>query len=333
MVYISCYSALERNAEMLKSMDYVYALYLNQSFSKAAEALYISQPALSAAIKKVEVEIGTPLFDRRTNPISLTEVGQYYINSVERIMQIEKEMQDKFKALSEKNKGIINIGAASFFCTYVLPNLIQDFEEKYPQYTVNLLEANADDLMKYLKSGVVNLIIDVETKGEHYHYESLIWAEDDILLVVPKASQINEALINYRLTYDTVRSGEYHKNDDLKVNLDAFKNEKFLLLREGNDMYNRSMKMFKNADFKPKVSMYLDQMLTSFHIACKGVGPAFVRAGLTNYIDISDDVYFYKLNDVNSYQNIKLYYKKGISSSEISRDLIRYLEQHKPKTI
>jgi len=60
---------------MLKNMDYVYAVYLNQSFSKAAKALYISQPALSAAIKKVEVEVGTPLFDRGTNPISLTEAG------------------------------------------------------------------------------------------------------------------------------------------------------------------------------------------------------------------------------------------------------------------
>lgn len=314
-------------------MDYVYAVYLNQSFSKAAEALYISQPALSAAIKKVEVEMGTPLFDRRTNPISLTEAGQYYINSVERVMAIEKEMEEKFKEFSEQNKRVINIGAASFFCTYVLPNLIQDFEDKHPHYTVNLLEANADDLMKYLKSGVVDLIIDVETKGEHYHYESMIWAEDDILLVVPKERAVNDTLKAHRLTYEDVRSGHYHKDQFKKVDLKAFKDEKFLLLREGNDMFNRSMKMFKNAGFKPKVSMYLDQMLTSFHIACKGVGPAFVRAGLTNYIDINDDVYFYKLDDGNSYQNIKLYHKKGKANSKISQDFIEYLEAHKPKPI
>ena len=49
---------------MFKYMNYVYAVYLNKSFSKAAEKLYISQPALSAAIKKVEEEIGLPIFDR-----------------------------------------------------------------------------------------------------------------------------------------------------------------------------------------------------------------------------------------------------------------------------
>src|SRR5699024_1764780 len=100
---------------MLKNMDYVYAVYLNQSFSKAAKALYISRLALSTEIKKVEVEHGDTLFDRSTNPISITETGQYYIDSIENIMQIEDNMKRKFKELSAKNKFTINIGAASFF--------------------------------------------------------------------------------------------------------------------------------------------------------------------------------------------------------------------------
>lgn len=93
------------------------------------------------------------------------------------------------------------------------------------------------------------------------------------------------------------------------------------------------MKMFKNAEYTPKVSMYLDQMLTSFRIACKGIGATFVRAGLTNYLEPIDDVYFYKLNDNNSKQNIKLYYKKDVSPTEIRQDFIDYLLQHKPKTL
>lgn len=103
---------------MLKNMDYVYAVYLNQSFSKAAKALYISQPALSAAIKKVEVEVGTPLFDRGTNPISLTEAGQYYIDSIENIMQIEDNMKRKFKELSAKiNLRLTSVQLPSFVHT------------------------------------------------------------------------------------------------------------------------------------------------------------------------------------------------------------------------
>ena len=62
-------------------MNYVYEVYKERSFSKAAENLYISQPALSAMIKKVENKVGMPLFDRSTNPIQLTDCGKRYIKN------------------------------------------------------------------------------------------------------------------------------------------------------------------------------------------------------------------------------------------------------------
>ena len=61
---------------MLKEMEYVYAVYEEQSFSKAARKLYLSQPALSAAVRRAEAEIHTPIFDRSTNPIRLTAAGE-----------------------------------------------------------------------------------------------------------------------------------------------------------------------------------------------------------------------------------------------------------------
>lgn len=60
---------------MFDGKEYVYAVYEEKSFSKAAQKLYITQPALSTAIKKVEKKIGTPIFDRSTSPIGLTPGG------------------------------------------------------------------------------------------------------------------------------------------------------------------------------------------------------------------------------------------------------------------
>ena len=62
---------------MLNYKEYIYAIYQERSFSKAAQKLYVSQPWLSSVVKKVEQEIKTPLFDRSTNPISLTPAGEY----------------------------------------------------------------------------------------------------------------------------------------------------------------------------------------------------------------------------------------------------------------
>ena len=64
---------------------YVYEVYREKSFSKAAQNLYISQPSLSARIKKIEEEIGVPLFDRSTSPLQLTEAGRIYIDAAEEI--------------------------------------------------------------------------------------------------------------------------------------------------------------------------------------------------------------------------------------------------------
>ena len=61
---------------MFGGINYVYEVYRTQSFSKAAKNLYISQPSLSAMIKKIEAKVGAPLFDRSTNPIQLTEYGE-----------------------------------------------------------------------------------------------------------------------------------------------------------------------------------------------------------------------------------------------------------------
>ena len=147
---------------MLKNMEYVYTVYQEKSFSKAAKKLFISQPALSAAIKKVESKIQLPIFDRSSNPIQLTSAGKYYIKSIEKIIEIQRDMKAYFNAVADEKKGSINIGSAAFFCAHILPKLIQEFKDKYPNYNVNSLEINAAELINCLKSGVIDLSLGVE---------------------------------------------------------------------------------------------------------------------------------------------------------------------------
>ena len=99
---------------MLKEMEYVYAVYEEQSFSKAARKLYLSQPALSAAVRRAEAEIHTPIFDRSTNPIRLTAAGAYYIDAVKRILDIRQEMESYFDALAGECRGSVRVGGGLF---------------------------------------------------------------------------------------------------------------------------------------------------------------------------------------------------------------------------
>ena len=84
---------------MLNEMKYVYEVYKEKSFSKAAKKLFISQPALSNMVRKAEKEMGAPIFDRSTIPLTVTKEGAYYIRTVEKILFLERIWNGIFKIL------------------------------------------------------------------------------------------------------------------------------------------------------------------------------------------------------------------------------------------
>ena len=77
---------------MQQEMKYIYQVYTDGSFSRAAEHLYLTQPALSIAVQKVEESIGMPLFDRSRRPLQLTAAGEIYIGTIKKIMGLEQDL-------------------------------------------------------------------------------------------------------------------------------------------------------------------------------------------------------------------------------------------------
>ena len=92
---------------MFQGMEYVYAVYKAKSFSKAAKELFISQPSLSASIKRIEKKMGYPIFDRSTKPLQLTEYGEAYIRAVEQMMMIKNEFSNYINDLGELKAGCL----------------------------------------------------------------------------------------------------------------------------------------------------------------------------------------------------------------------------------
>ncbi|MEA5136988.1 MAG: LysR family transcriptional regulator [Candidatus Fimivivens sp.] len=313
---------------MLRDMEYVYAVYQELSFSKAAQRLFITQPALSNKIKKIELQIHMPLFDRSTTPIGLTAAGRAYIDAVEKMMAVEKELEQQLAELSINHSGSISVGGAAFFCAHVLPELSALFQERYPNCTVNILEGNTGDLTQCLQSGVVDFILDVDPMDSNTFIGQPM-GEEHIVLAVPAHIAINEQLKNYRLTFEEVRDGRFYEENCPKTDLGFFQHQDFLLLKKGNDMHQRALKMCRNAGFSPNVKMYLDQMLTSYYIASNGYGVAFIRNAITHYVEPTDKLFFYKIDDPNVVRGITLYYKKDTHLSPAARDFARFMQQIK----
>ena len=310
---------------MLKEMDHVYAVYLEKNFSRAAEKLYISQPALSATIKKVETQIGTLIFDRSTTPISLTPAGEYYIQSIEKIKEIKKEMVEYFSRVSELKKGRLVIGSSSFFCIYVLPAIIKEFQEEFPHMTVEFVEGGTQDLSEKLRNGQVDFVLDVQPLDRGV-FNRITWGHEDIILAVSSIYSVNKKLGKYRLTFEEVRTGDFLAKGRKGVDIGQFADVPFLLLKKGNDMHDRGMAICKKAGFTPAVPMYPDQVMTSYYLACEGKGAAFIRGSLIRYVEETDKVCLYKIEGEFSRREITLFYrKKSQPLSQLAQDFLDFV--------
>ncbi len=109
---------------MFKNRAYVLEVYKEQSFSAAAKNLYISQPSLSASIKRIEDKAGAPIFNRATTPITLTEIGEQYVQCAHEMDKIEAGFQSFVHDRLQLIKGEVKIGGSSLFSSYILPPVI-----------------------------------------------------------------------------------------------------------------------------------------------------------------------------------------------------------------
>ena len=139
---------------------YVYEIYKERSFSRAAQNLYISQPSLSARIKKIEQQLGAPLFDRSTSPLRLTQIGEAYIKAAEEIFQLEQQMENYINDLNTLKSGHLSIGGSNLFAAYALPPIITHFREKYPDIKIQLTEGNTAQLEELLSNNTLDMVID-----------------------------------------------------------------------------------------------------------------------------------------------------------------------------
>lgn len=309
---------------MLDYKDYVYAVYLHKSFSKAARELNVTQPWLSTAVKKTEQELEISLFDRSTTPVTLTDAGKYYIEQIQRIYAIEGEMKHHFAQMKAQPVEKIRIGSSMYFCTYVLPELAREFCELYPKTKVFFTEGQTVQLTEKLRAGELDLILEAE-QVEHKQIATVPWEIEEILLAVPADNPINQTLEEYYYTFEELLGRKETGLLKPCVPLEHFSGEPFLLLSEEQDMHRRGLQICRNAGFEPDVRVVLAQLMTAYYLVSEGQGVTFIRSGIPEHVVPTRSIVFYRLSDPLAIRSIYLSYLKE-NTSEIQKRLIQYME-------
>lgn len=129
------------------------------SFTKAADALHMTQPAVTFQIRQLEEHLNTRLFDRTHNRVALTDVGEVVYNYAEKIFGLYLQMENTVKEMTGEISGILTLGASTTVAEYMLPSLIGSFKQHYPNVNIRLRVSNSEGIISMLENNNIDLAV------------------------------------------------------------------------------------------------------------------------------------------------------------------------------
>jgi len=173
----------------LDQLKILHAISNEGSFKKAAEKLYISQPAVSLQVQNLERQLNTPLFYRDKRKARLTETGQLLIKYCDRILSLCEETCRALDELHTLQSGALIIGASQTTGTYLMPRLIGIFKHKYPQIAIELQVHSTRKISWGVSNGNIDLaVVGGEVPQElQKNLKITSYAEDELALILPLA--------------------------------------------------------------------------------------------------------------------------------------------------
>ena len=293
---------------IFQGMEYVYEVYRQGSFQKAAEKLFISQPSVSASVRRAEERAGCCLFDRSVKPLQLTECGRRYIETVERIFALEREFSEFVNDRDGLKRGSLVLGGSSLFSSLVIPPLLGEFSKKYPDIRLELVEETTSALENMLQTGSIDIMIDYETAcGDGFDMETI--EEDNLILAVPKSMADGRRLGKYILDPAQITNDKMEKTPP--VPLREFKNLPFILLKPANDSRRRADLICAQQNFEPDVIMEFDQQMTAYLATCSGIGISFTGSMLVSRTAPNSSLYYFRIGGRQSRRRVCIFKKHG----------------------
>ena len=232
------------------------------NFTRAADELYMTQPALSHLISKIEREEGVKIFDRSSNPVKLTYEGEFYIETARKILALNHQLQEDMANISANRKGRLTIGIPPARAAFMLPKFLPEYSQKYPDVQLCTVEHNSRQLREDVQKGSVDFAVLPLLQGFEAFDKAELYEEE--LFLVARAENLPDD------AYKTLPNGEHI------VQFEHLKNEPFILLKNGHGMRYALDVLFEYYGYKPKIIMETTNNETAMGLAAAGMGLAIV---------------------------------------------------------
>jgi LysR family hydrogen peroxide-inducible transcriptional activator len=235
----------------LHQLRYFLAVARSHSFTRAAEHQHVAQPSLSQQIRKLETELGAPLFDRLGRRIRLTALGERFLEHARRVLaDLEGARRDVDEILGV-SRGQVSVGVIPTVAPFLLPRVLGRCAREFPKVSVSVREDLTNSLLRQLAEGEIDLaLLSLPVKGPEFVAEPLL--ADRMLLAVPSKHH----------------SWRQHR----RVALRDVARESFLLLKDGHCFRNDVLELCKTSRLNPHVVFEGGQFDTLVAMVAAGAG-------------------------------------------------------------
>jgi LysR family hydrogen peroxide-inducible transcriptional activator len=238
----------------IHQLRYFVAVADEGNFSRAAAKVRVAQPSLSQQIRKLEAELGQPLFDRLPRSVVLTEAGRCLLEYARQILASIGDARRSVDELKGKIAGDVAVGAIPTIAPYVLPELVVTFQNHYPDVTLHIVEDVTAGITRRIEAGELDVAL-ASTCQQSPTLRVELLGKEPLLALVPEG---------HPLAKQTV------------VSVDDLKSQRFLLLHEMHCLSQQVHHLLESRRLHPQVALAGSQLSTIANMVAAGIGLSIV---------------------------------------------------------
>ena len=292
-----------------KSAECILNILRSGSFTIAAQNMYISQPALSQSVRKIEEKLGAPIFNRTTSPISLTEAGLLYLDAMKQIMTINSRLTNNVNEILNENKGKLRLGISLQRGMQLLPLIIPEFVRCYPHVKIELEERGSATLEKLLHEGKCDIAL-ITTNPRYEDLEYVLLENEEIVLMASMTTHLASRF-----------------EDGEEISITEAGGEKFVSLIAGHSVRSVQDQLLSSHHLSPTILLETDSLE-----AAKRLTAATNAVMLCPYVyitqspEIREKVKCFRIKNVDYMRHFFLSYPKGVTLPRFMVDFIEIVK-------
>ena len=319
--------------EKNNKQNYIKEIAETKSISIAAEQLGISQPALSAFLKKTERELGCLLFDRSRQPLELTEAGRLYMDYLEENDALREQLKQNLSDITGLQTGKVTVGGAGFFNIAYLPLAIASFVEEYPGVSVSIVDGRVPELVSMAQKGMLDLFITpINDEPERFVYEELL--EEDVFLAVPTEWEVNRQLSRKAVAIEELPESEAAAKSHRKATpltreeFACLCRETFVVLKPDQDIGRKMQALLNSCGCTPERVITAEQTMTTLALTLRGVGVSLITESSIRNCGFAGLPKLYMANPDICRRKMYIAYPRNKYLSKAARRFAEVLKEH-----